>query len=180
MSENDLIRYGVTILVAAVVLGLRVRRMARTRPLKLKTLWIVPLLYLAGLIATFVAQPPSGSGWLWIATALAGGAAVGWWRGKLTHIAVDPETLALDHRASPAAIVLLAAIMLVRNLARQGFSPGAAAAVLVGDAMIAFGFTFFSVGRLEMALRARRLLSAARQGAGGGCMPGEAGVQSGR
>ena len=65
--------------------------MSKMRPLKLGTLWVVPAIYLAVAALMFVQLPPTG----WVAIAciacLAIGAAVGWQRGKMMHIQVDPR-----------------------------------------------------------------------------------------
>ena len=72
--------------------------MGKMRPLKLETLWVVPMLYLAVAVLMYWQLPPTG----WVAIAcVAGlliGAAVGWQRGKMMHIHVDPESHALNQR----------------------------------------------------------------------------------
>ena len=50
------------------------------------------------------------------------GAAVGWQRGKMMHIHVDPETHALNQKASPAAMFFLIALIVVRSGARAACS----------------------------------------------------------
>jgi membrane protein CcdC involved in cytochrome C biogenesis len=107
--------------------------------------------------------PPVG--WVAIASAvgLAIGAAVGWQRGKMMHIHVDPDTHALNQKASPAAMFFLIALIAVRSAARGilGQDSGVSPAMLT-DPLIAFAFGMFTLTRLEMYLRARRLLEEAR------------------
>jgi len=133
------------------------------RPLKLGSLWIVPVLYLAVAAMMFVQLPPTG--WVAIASCigLLIGAAVGWQRGKMMHIHVDPETHALNQKASPAAMLFLVVLIVVRMLARGviGAEGGLSPAMLT-DPLIAFALGMFTLQRVEMYLRARRLLEEAR------------------
>jgi membrane protein CcdC involved in cytochrome C biogenesis len=159
------ISYAVTIGIVLVVMALRMRRMGQMRPLKLETLWVVPVLYLGVAALMFWSLPPTG----WVATAslvaLLIGSAVGWQRGKMMQIHVDPETHALNQKASPAAMFFLIALVVVRSGARAvlGNSGGVSPAMLT-DPLIAFALGMFTLTRIEMYLRARRLLVQARSG----------------
>jgi hypothetical protein len=111
----------------------------------------------------FVQLPPTG--WVAIAcvVALLIGAAVGWQRGKMMHIHVDPETHALNQKGSPAAMVFLIALIAMRMAARSILGPGSGVSpAMLTDPLIAFALGMFSVQRIEMYLRARRLLEEAR------------------
>ena len=103
-STNIWISYGVTAAVIAIVLAIRWKRMSRVRPLKLETLWVFPTLYAALAAYMYWAHPPQGWAWAFCALALGLGAALGWQRGKMMRISVDPETHALNQSASPGAI----------------------------------------------------------------------------
>ena len=155
--------YAVTIGIIIVMMALRLRKAGRMRPLKLGSLWIVPVLYLAVAAMMFVQLPPTG--WVAIASGigLLIGAAVGWQRGKMMHIHVDPETHALNQKASPAAMLFLVVLIVVRMLARGviGAEGGLSPAMLT-DPLIAFALGMFTLQRVEMYLRARRLLEEAR------------------
>jgi len=157
------VSYAITIGVIVVAIALRLRRMGQMRPLNLGGLWIVPALYLLVAALMFVQLPPTG--WVAIASAVALllGAGLGWQRGKMMHIHVDPETHALNQRASPAAMFFLIALILVRAGARGvlGQTGGVSPAMLT-DPLIAFALGMFSVQRIEMYLRARRLLEEVR------------------
>jgi membrane protein CcdC involved in cytochrome C biogenesis len=157
------ISYAITIGVIIVVMALRMRRMGKMRPLKLETLWVVPAIYLVVAVLMFVQLPPTG--WVAIAAAigLVIGAGVGWERGKMMHIHVDPETHALNQKASPAAIFFLIALILVRMAARSllGQESGVSPAMLT-DPLIAFALGMFTLQRVEMYLRAKRLVEEAR------------------
>ena len=157
------ISYAITIGIIVVIMALRMRRMGQMRPLNLNSLWIVPALYLVVAALMFFQLPPTG--WVAIASAaaLAVGAAVGWQRGKMMHIHVDPETHALNQKASPAAMIFLIALIIVRTGARSvlGQESDISPAMLT-DPLIAFALGMFSLTRLEMYLRAKRLLEEAR------------------
>ena len=168
-SPNIWISYGVTAVVIAIVLALRWRRMSRVRPLKLETLWVFPTLY-AGLAGyMYWAHPPAGWAWAFCALALGVGGALGWQRGKFMRITVNPVSHALNQSASPAAVLFIVALILARNGARMALGTGAGDnalhlnAIAVTDMLIAFGLGLFAAQRLEMYLRARRLLDEARR-----------------
>lgn len=161
--QQNWISIAITIAIVVIVMGFRLRRMGQMRPLKLESLWIVPAMYLVVAALMFWQLPPVG--WVAIASAvgLAIGAAVGWQRGKMMHIHVDPDTHALNQKASPAAMFFLIALIAVRSAARGilGQDSGVSPAMLT-DPLIAFAFGMFTLTRLEMYLRARRLLEEAR------------------
>ena len=157
------VSYAITIGIIIVVMALRLRRAGQMRPLKLGSLWVVPVLYLAVAAIMFAQLPPTG----WVAigsgVGLLIGAADGWQRGKMMHIHVDPETHALNQKASPAAMLFLVALIVVRMLARGIIgAEGAVSPAMLTDPLIAFALGMFTVQRVEMYLRARRLLEEAR------------------
>ena len=162
-GHQSWISYAITIGIVVIVMGMRMRSMGKMRPLKLETLWVVPVLYLAVAALMFWQLPPTG--WVAIASAagLAVGAAVGWQRGKMMHIHVDPETHALNQKASPAAMFFLIGLIVVRSGARAvlGESGGVSPAMLT-DPLIAFALGMFTLTRIEMYLRAKRLLGEVR------------------
>ena len=157
------ITWAITAVSLAVVIAFRWRRMRRSRPLKLERLWIIPALYSAFAAAMFWHAPPAGRQWLWVIAALAAGGGLGWLRGSTMRIDVDPDTHELGQRQSPAALLLIAALVVVRTAVRSEY---AADLVQAGsgviDAFLAFAVGALSAQRLEMYLRARRLLAAAR------------------
>src|SRR5436305_4082091 len=126
--QQSWISYAITIGIILIVMVLRMRRMGQIRPLRLETLWIVPAIYLVVAALMYWQLPPKG----WVAIAslvgLVIGAAVGWQRGKMMHIQVDPETHTLNQKASPAAIFFLVILIAVRPMGRsilgsEGISP---------------------------------------------------------
>lgn len=145
-----------------IVVGWQLLRLNKAKRLRLERLWIVPALYSVFAAGLYWYQPPQGWEWAIAAAALAGGAGVGWLRGSTMRIAVDPVTHDLNQRQSPAAIALIAVLVLVRFAVREEFvdpthiNPG------ILDAFVAFAVGLLSMQRLEMFLRARRLLGEAR------------------
>ena len=160
--QQSWVSYAITIAIILVVLALRMRRMGQMRPLKLETLWVVPVLYLAVAALMFYQLPPTG----WVAIAsmigLAVGAAVGWQRGRMMHIHVDPETHALNQKASPAAMMFLVVLILVRMAGRSLLGSEGVSTAMLTDPLIAFALGMFTLTRVEMYLRAKRLLEEAR------------------
>ena len=164
-QPNPLISYAITAIVIAVVFALRWRRMRRVTPLKLERLWIFPALYACIAVGLFVATPPSGWGWLFCLIALGAGAALGWQRGKLMRIGIDPVTHELNQTGSPAALLFILVLVVVRSGARvalTGDNMFHLNALAVTDMLVALALGLFTATRVEMYLRARRMLEAAR------------------
>ena len=150
--------------IIAVVLALRFRSMSRERPLKLGTLWVVPVVYLLLAGSMIVSLTPPRLGWGLLVAGLLIGMVAGWHRGKLIHIARDPQTGELSQRASPLAMLLLLALVVLKLGARAIFGDTAAtqpgsSAMLLTDAFLGFALGLLSSTRLEIYLRARRLLA---------------------
>jgi hypothetical protein len=148
---------------------LRLARLSRasgqTRPLQLGALWIAPLVYLGLASLVIAAQPPRGWEWLWLVAGAGIGGALGWWRGKTVEILVHPATGSLSARTSSAAAVFLLAVMLLK-LGLRYLLVGEAGALHLTVKLITGTFMAFALGlivtqRVEMTLRAMRLLSAA-------------------
>jgi len=167
VQQQQLISYVITGVVVVLVLTLRLRGMSRLRRLRLETLWIVPAIYLIFAGMMFYQFPPSPIGWAISAAALLVGAAIGWQRGKLMQIHVDPETHALNQKASPAAMIFIVVLIVVRMGAKSILASGGGtglhvSALLVTDVLIALALGLFATTRLEMFLRARRMLDEVR------------------
>ena len=150
----------IPLVIVAVVLALRWRRLKRVQPLKLERLWILPAIFMIIAAGTFVAAPPVGTGWLWCALALVAGAALGWQRGRTMRIAVDPATGTLNQTGSPAALLFLVALIAARSGLRyeagtHGFNP-----LLVSGILLSLALGLIVMTRVEMFLRGRRLLAA--------------------
>jgi len=165
-AQPSMITYAIMGVVIVGILALRMRGMSKMRPLKLGTLWIVPALYLVIAAVMFIQLPPVG--WVAIASGagLLIGAALGWQRGKMMHIHVDPETHALNQKASPAAMIFLVLLIVIRSAGKALLgTEGNVSPAMLTDPLIAFALGMFTLTRLEMYLRAKRLLDEARTGA---------------
>ena len=156
----------ISLVVIAIILAFRMRRLALPRPLRTQWLWVVPGVLLAVTVTALVFAPPAGLDWVWLAGALAIGGVLGWYRGKTMRITVDPQTHALMASASPAAIAFVIALVAVRYglryVAMDGMIGAHVSTTLVTDVLMAFGLGLLGVQRLEMWLRSRRLVSQAR------------------
>lgn len=157
-------------LVPLVAVALIVLRNARERSLKVERLWIAPLALLVLVGASFTQQTPPGPAALAVdLVGLVLGAIAGWWRGRFTRIAVDPATHALTSRTSPVGMLLILALFVVRYGLRA-YGSETAGVLHVSAAAVTDALTLLAVGlvcaqRLEIALRATRMLNAARASA---------------
>ncbi|WP_294357964.1 CcdC protein domain-containing protein [uncultured Sphingomonas sp.] len=163
-APGNWISYVITFAILALVLAFRWKRMSRARPLKLERLWVLPALYAALCIALYAQHPPRGGCWLFCAGALLLGVLLGWQRGKMMRIAVDPDSHALNQTGSPAALLFIVALIAARSGARVaversgwGIDP-----FVVTDVLMALALGLFTAMRVEMFLRGRRLLAGAR------------------
>jgi hypothetical protein len=168
-APKPLMTYVIMAVVLVVVLGLRMRNVGRERPLKVGLLWIVPAVYLAVAAAVFALTPPLRPlEWGLSLVALVVGAALGWQRGRLIHIAVDPATEEVRMKQSMMGflfiIILIALKMGMRSMPGFGnnglfhMSPQG-----LTDILVALMLGLLGMQRVEMFLRARRLLGEARQ-----------------
>jgi len=156
-----------TYLIPLIAIGLVILRNSQARRLRVETLWIMPvvIIVLIGLALSQEGMPTP----LFMAidiAALAAGAVLGWWRGRLTNITVNPETHDLTSRASPIGMLLILGIFALRYGIRMYASQGAASSGLpvnaIADAALVVTVGLVCAQRLEIALRASRLLAEAR------------------
>jgi hypothetical protein len=157
------ISYAVTAMIVALVLFLRVRGMRRARRLRLETLWIVPAIYaLVFAVSTWEFPPHRAIDWLWLALAAIIGAAIGWRRGKMMRVTVDPVTHTLNQQSSPAALLFIIVLIVARQALRYEGAALGLNVLQVTGIMMAFGLGLFTATRAEVFIRARRLLGEAR------------------
>ena len=166
MNAMQIVQYVLPIAIIALVLGLRLRSMGKVRPLELKRLWVLPVVLLAVAALVIAGHPPGASGFALCFAALLVGALIGWHRGKLMRIGHNPKTGELTQVASPAAMLLLVTIILIRYAARAYFGGNPTAGneeqtLLLTDALLMFAVGMIGMTRIEMAIRARRLLAEA-------------------
>jgi hypothetical protein len=153
-------------LVPVLILAMVVRRSLRQRKLKAERLWIMPVLLLFVGGSALAASPPTNPILIAaVAVSLALGALAGWWRGRLTHITIDPETHDLTSRTSPIGTLLIAGLFALRyglrmvEISHPNALPGGAA--MATDVLMVFAIGMMSVQRLEMWLRCQRLIAGA-------------------
>jgi Protein of unknown function (DUF1453) len=173
MNQHHFLQYFLLILILLPVLYLRLRRMSRARPLKLKLLWIRPALVLTA-AALVVFAPALGShgtrhfmalDWVWLGVAGAIGSVAGWYWGRTMAIDVHPQNGTLMVTGSQAAIGVLAVLILMRVGLRTGLAVQSQAwhldVVLISDASIVFTAALFTLRSVEMYIRARRVMGTA-------------------
>jgi hypothetical protein len=134
------------------------------RPFKLTTLWIMPAVFVGIAALSLVEFPPQHTDWLWLGLALVLGAALGWQRGRLMKIWIEPETGELVTQGSGWAVLFLVALIVLRSVLRAGLqyeaSAGAVTPALINNVFVAFAVGLFATQRAEMAVRASRLKQA--------------------
>ena len=163
INQPSWLGFAIGAVLLIVFAGVRLLRAGNVRPLKLKNLWMVPTLYLAVAIVMFIQLPPDGMVWLACALAVAIGAAIGWQRGRMLHISVDPRTHVLNQKASPALMLLLVALIAVRLVSRTLLLNDATISpAMLTDPLLALLFAMLSAQRLEIYSRGKRLLEDAR------------------
>jgi len=160
--QQNLYSMLIPLVVIGIVLLFRFRRMNRTRPLKLETLWVVPVIYLALTALMFVQAMPHGLGWLWAGLCLVVGSVLGWQRGRAMPITVDPESHALNQSSSPLAMILIVILIATRSLLRGVASYEGIDPLLITDCLVLFALGLLTFTRVEMYLRGSRLLEDAR------------------
>lgn len=154
------------VVIFLVIFGWRMSRARQQRPLKLEWLWVTPVVLIL-LTASLLWQfRPQGLEWLWLALVFAVGGAIGWQRGRMMTITVDPETHNLNQQASPAAMILLVGLVAVRYGLRSVLTEEAGALHItvnfITDAFVVLAVGLLTVTRVEMFLRARKLLAEVR------------------
>lgn len=160
VQPNPMIGYAISSVVILLVLFFRFRSMNRVKPLRLERLWIVPAVYGTFAAVAFAQFPPPLLGWAISAAALLIGAVLGWQRGKMMRIGIDPETHALNQTQSPAAMIFIVVLIVARMAARSLLTTQAhVGAMMATGALIALALGVIAATRIEMFLRARRLLA---------------------
>lgn len=154
-----LLPYAIPVFVVVMIL----RRNMRPRPLRPERLWITPLLItLAAGMALFATPPPKDIlSILILVASLALGGLLGWYRGRVTQMTVDPVTHAVTVQVSPLASVLILGIVALRYGLRSLSLHYSAflhlSAIQAADALLLLATGMICVQRLELWLRATRL-----------------------
>lgn len=151
-------------LVVLAVVAYRLIRRLKPRPLRIGRMWITPALILSLVALSFAVQPPPRLAVVLAGlVALAAGAGLGWWRGATTRIEIDPKTRELTSQASAFGMLLILGVIALRIGLRQLAGENALAwgvtPLEIADVSLLFAAGLVCVQRLEMWLRARRLLA---------------------
>jgi hypothetical protein len=153
---------------------------ARQRRVRIETMWVFPLIFIVLIGYGIAADPPPMTPLVLTVLALAAavGLGIGWFRGRMVQITIDPETHSLKSQNSALGMVILAAIYLAKYGVRTLVS-GEADAWSISPAAITDSFLLLALGtivgrRMEILLRSLRLLKQAREDkAAGKSVPAE-------
>jgi len=154
----DLMSYVFVAIVVGAAIVLRLRRMRQLVPLNLSTLWIVPTLYTAIAVAILSVLPPSAGAWGYLVLAMLLGVVAGWYRGKTVRISKDPETDRLMQQASPLGILVIVALIVLRQGLRVEALALGLNVNLVTDALVIFAVGLLGAGAIERYVRAKRIM----------------------
>lgn len=150
------------LVIFCVIMAIRAPRLMRLRPLHADRLWIIPALYGVAVAIIFIQRPPSLLGWGVAALGLVIGTALGWQRGKTMRIEHDPATGQLMQKGSIWAVVFLAVLFALKTISQaEGGALHLDVALLI-DGLAAMSLGVFSAQRLEMYLRATKLIKTAQ------------------
>ena len=173
MTQEQLLRIFLPILIVVPVLFFRMRRMSHARPLKLDRMWVLPAFFLViSVLALLAPPPPKHPEWAlvpldfaWLALAGGLGAVAGWHWGCTMAIDVHPENGSLMVKGGQAATMVMVVLILFRLGLREGLSVEAKAwhinMLLVSDVSVVFSALLFTLRSVEMYLRGRRVMAAA-------------------
>jgi len=157
------------IIAPLAIIALVIMRNMRARRLRIETLWLAPTLIIVAIGLQLSQEGPPTPLSLGVdIIALVVGAALGWWRARFTHITIDPATHQLTSRASPIGMLVVLGLFALRYVLRV-YAVQNAGSIGLPVNVVADGALVISVGlvcaqRLEIALRATRLLNEARAG----------------
>lgn len=158
----------ISIAVALVIILLRNKK---PRTLRVQWMWVMPVVIVFAIgfgiwgmtQAPDLSHAPFGvSAWAIIAVGLILGCVAGWWRGKMVTIEKEPDG-SLKAQASPLGLILIVALLLSRQALRPWLEANAAGwhinALAIQDAFMLFVVGMIVFQRIEMYIRARRVLA---------------------
>jgi hypothetical protein len=166
--QSTIVGYVIAAIIVVLVLSFRLRRMKRSIPLRVERLWIVPAILTATAAITLAQFPLTWLDGIWLAIALLLGGVLGWQRGRLMTIVMNPADRSLTRQATPMAIYFLVGLVAIRLGVRTGLGMEARgwglSPAFINDVFVIFGAGLFTAQALEMGIRARRVLAAASGG----------------
>ncbi|MGZ6020296.1 MAG: hypothetical protein ACXWKO_16635 [Phenylobacterium sp.] len=162
-----------TLIPIVIAFGLVILRNSRARRVRIEAMWIAPVIIvvLIGLALFGESQASGGRSFTPVTVGLdIGGVVVGsflgWWRARFTNLTIDPATHELTSRASPLGMVVILAILILRTAVRiyaaQTNGPLGEWGPPLADALLVMSVGLVCAQRLEIFLRASRMLAEAR------------------
>ena len=166
----------IPLLVILIMLPVTLLRNRAPRTLRPQWMWVTPVIVvpLIGLGLWGSSQAPGvdhapfdAAAWGVLALGLILGGVAGWWRGRMTTIQKHTDGT-LKAQASPLGLLLIVGLVLGRSALRSVLEPHAAAwhlnALAITDAFLLFVVGMIVVQRIEMFVRARRILAGGTDG----------------
>jgi len=154
----------IPLVVIVPIVLLVVWRNMKSRRVRLEGLWVRPAILIAA-TALVVAQTgaPSPALAAVMAAALVVGAGLGWLRGRMVRITVDPETHLVSGQSSVLGVVFILALIAVRFGARTFVAENAGALHMnlaqATDVLLAMVVGLVVAQQLEIWLRARAMVA---------------------
>ena len=154
----------IPLLIALPIMAVVLRRNMKGRRLRVEWMWVRPVILLAlGAVVLSQSAAPSLLMGAAMAAALVAGAGLGWMRGKMMRITVDPETHMATMQASPIAVAFIVGLVAVRYGARALLAETAPTlhVNLAGatNVLLVLAIGLVVAQQLEMWLRCRRLIT---------------------
>jgi hypothetical protein len=162
-------------LLPVLILAMILRRNLRAQTLRMERLWVYPAVLIVLTVLPMGSEPfPGLVSLVGFLVAIAVGGAVGWYRGKLTNITINPTTHEFASQASIAGTVLIGVVFAARYAVRMAVAGGGPSlpwglhldVAGITQGLMLFLVAMMSVQRIEMYLRCRQMLATARGGAG--------------
>jgi hypothetical protein len=164
-----------TLIPIVIAFGLVILRNSRARRVRIEAMWIAPLIIIALIGLALYGETRAGGGRpftpVTIGLDVGGvivGALLGWWRARFTNLTIDPATHELTSRASPLGMVVILGILILRTVVRtyaaQANGPLGEWGPPLADALLVMSVGLVCAQRLEIFLRASRMLQEARTG----------------
>jgi hypothetical protein len=158
------------LLVLVPIVAVIVFRNLRPRRLRLELLWVRPVIIMIVACGFLFAFPFPHQAYAIpaLAGALAVGALLGWVRGRMVRVNVDPETHMAMSQSSPLGVLFILAVIGVRFFARGSAMAGPMTpqTILLTDALLLLGAGMIGVAGLEVWMRARRMVAQSRAAKG--------------
>lgn len=153
------------LVVLIPIVGIIIFRNLKPRPLRLELLWIRPAI-IAAMACGFLFFLPFPQQAYAIPALIAAallGAGLGFMRGRMVRVQVDPETHTAMSQSSPLGVLFILVIIGVKVFIRpEGASAVTPEARLITDALLLLGAGTVGVAGLEVWLRARKMVSDSR------------------